>query len=56
MKDWYGNVHKDIPASDYIAMIEELEVYLETLWYHKVDLEEKAWAATTVEEVDAVKW
>ena len=56
MKDWYGKLHKDIPASDYIAMIEELEEYLENLWYHKVDLEEKVWAATTAEEVEAVKW
>ena len=56
MKDWYGNIHKDVPASDYIAMIEELEEYLENLWCHKVDLEEQVWAATTIEEVEVIKW
>jgi hypothetical protein len=56
MKDRNGVVHKDVPASNYIAMIEELEEYLESLWYKKADLEEAAMNATTVAELEAVKW
>jgi hypothetical protein len=37
-------------------MIEELEEYLESLWYKKADLEEAAMNATTVAELEAVKW
>jgi hexokinase len=56
VKDKAGAVHKGIAASDYIAMIEELEEYLESLWYKKADLEEAAMNATTVAELEAVKW
>jgi hypothetical protein len=56
VKDHNGVVHKDIPVSDYIAMVEELEEHLESLWYKKIDLEEQIMTATTAEELEAVKW
>jgi len=56
VKDHNGASHKDIPAADYVAMIEELEEHLESLWYQKIDLEEQVKAAATVGELEAVKW
>jgi len=56
VRDKDGNILNNIPAIDYINMIEELEEYLESLWYHKAELEDKIKKATSVDELKAIEW
>lgn len=56
VRDRDGSVLRDVPARDYISMVEELEEYLESLWYRKAELEEQVKKATSADELAAIEW
>ena len=56
VRDRDGSVLRDVPARDYLNMVEELEEYLESLWNRKAELEEQVKKATSADELAAIEW
>ncbi len=56
VRDRDDSMLRDVPARDYLNMVEELEEYLESLWNRKAELEEQVKKATSADELAAIEW
>jgi hypothetical protein len=56
MRDFYGEVHRDVPAQTVLTICAEANAYVEELWTHKVLLQEMIRNATSIEALNQITW
>ena len=56
LRDYNGDLHRDVPVATVATVCAELDAYMEELWAHKVLLQEMIRNASSIEELEAISW
>jgi len=56
MRDFNGDLHRNVPLGVVATIYNELDAYMEELWEHKVLLQEMIRNASSIEELEAISW